>query len=181
MKTGRAIVSVGVDYGGTWTRIAAINRRRKRVRFFKSPSQPIETLPFLLKKTFKQWNVKNLNSLVIGAKGVWKRKPNKDLLRKLQKFPLAKNVCVISDIKLAYEAALGDRAGVAIIAGTGSVAYGKARKNNGYFPILWDDWDDLFLVFKNLDRFAADPFSQDWAFFFRRRLTSFKSLFSLRF
>lgn len=137
-----SIHSLGIDYGGSWIRTLAIDQNGKKVCFLKNPSIPIEKLPLLIKKILRKWKVKEVNSLIVGAKGVWKKNKRESLKQNLKR--LAKNILVISDVEMAYQLTLGDSIGILILAGTGSIAYGKDKcghwaRAGGLGPVNGDE------------------------------------------
>lgn len=81
--------------------------------------------------------------LVLGATGVWEPKDRSALMRSLK--PLARSIRVLSDIELAWAAALGQRGeGILVVAGTGSIVYGRDRRGHdvrigGLGPLLGDE------------------------------------------
>lgn len=119
------VTSVGADYGGTWIRIIGVSQKGKEIRFLKIPSRPITKLPSLLRKILNQWDIKNLKSLTVSAKGIWKKKKRVFLLNHLKNQKLAENIIVLPDIEAVYRSIFGNQHGIAVISGTGSIAYGK--------------------------------------------------------
>ena len=123
-KTGlRLIHSIGVDYGGTWLRVLALDSRGEKIRSLKTRACPIQKLPAVLKSIFKKWRADELPRLTVGAKGVWTISERRSLHRRLKN--LAHHVVVISDAEWAYWERFGNSPGLLIIAGTGSIALGK--------------------------------------------------------
>ncbi|MBI3012521.1 MAG: hypothetical protein HYY63_02735 [Elusimicrobia bacterium] len=113
---------IEVDYGGTWTRIFLDPIGNQR-RPLKIPSPPLKRLPTILKKSLQKWGSFPAENLLVGAKGVWTKKKKRDLWKRLKE--LAENVEVLSDIEFAYNSTFKDKPGILLIAGTGSIAYGK--------------------------------------------------------
>lgn len=127
MKKSQNRIVVGVDFGGTWIRVLAKRAKTGKILFIKTSAPKLSHLPQFLEKLFKQWRIAP-SALVIGAKGVWFPEKKAALKKRLDK--LAKNVVVLSDIELAYESAFGRSLGILILAGTGSIAYGKDQQRN---------------------------------------------------
>jgi N-acetylglucosamine kinase-like BadF-type ATPase len=139
-----ALRAVGVDNGGTWIRLCGIDSRGKRIWSHKKPSPTVEKLPFFLQKSLSRFHGK-LPILAIGSRGVWKVHKKRQLKRAL--LGLAKKIVVMSDVEAAWIAAFGKsrfgsrvtrlelaepetrnpkpETGVVVIAGTGSIAYGR--------------------------------------------------------
>ena len=134
---------VGVDNGGTWIRLVGLDGKSRRVWSLKKPSPTVPDLPAFLRRHLKRFHGK-LEGLAVGSRGVWKTAARKALWRKLE--GMAKCVVVMSDVEAAWMAAFaGTRverrgtspsknlvprpsslnSGIVVIAGTGSIAYGR--------------------------------------------------------
>lgn len=127
MKKQHPITSVGVDYGGTWIRIVFLNSKNKICKKITLPSEPIEKLPKIFKSQFKKLGIHSLLYLNIGAKGIWKKYKRKKLFRSLK--GLASSIQIYPDIQVVYDMVLKNKPGIVLIAGTGSIAYGKNSNN----------------------------------------------------
>ncbi len=116
--------SIGVDLGGTWVRVIALDARDRR-RAFKGPSPGLGGLPALLRRLCRRWTLEHddVRRLVVASKGVWTAAERRRQARRLR--ALARRVRVISDVEAAHLGALGERAGVLLLAGTGSMALGR--------------------------------------------------------
>jgi N-acetylglucosamine kinase-like BadF-type ATPase len=129
--------AAGVDLGGTWVRAVLLcaglaTRRRRRVT----------ALPELAKSLPRLWGGGSLDALVVAARGVWTGAERRALRRRLRR--LARRVEVISDAEGALRGALGARAGVLVLAGTGSIvlgrdARGRLARAGGLGPLLGDE------------------------------------------
>lgn len=154
--------SLGVDLGGTWLRLclAAPGRKLKRRRLPRVHWRE-------LAKTLKRLRLGRLDRLVAGSTGVWAAKDKKALARSLR--GLAREVEALSDVELAHRAALGGKPGIVILAGTGSVAFGraasgKAARAGGWGPLLGDEGSAFWIGREALKRPALakglpDPLS----------------------
>jgi N-acetylglucosamine kinase-like BadF-type ATPase len=133
--------AVGVDAGGTWTRVVAVDpagRPRRRLRVRSGP--PLATL---LSRAARELGLRrrDVAALVVATRGVWTRSERQAAARRLA--PLALRVRVISDVEAAYRAALGDRPGLLLLAGTGAIALagdgrGRWARAGGLGPLLGD-------------------------------------------
>jgi N-acetylglucosamine kinase-like BadF-type ATPase len=112
---------VGVDNGGTWIRLIGLDKKGRRVWSLKKRSPTVQDLPAFLKTHLKRFHGK-LDGLAVGSRGVWKKIARQSVKRKLQ--GLAKNIVVMSDVEAAWAAAFRSQ-GIVVIAGTGSIAYGR--------------------------------------------------------
>lgn len=136
-------VVVGVDLGGTRVRLVASGAagwsRRVETR---APS--LADLPGFLKRLWRQWGLssRRVVMLVVASRGVWTPAERRREARRLR--GLARRVRVISDAEAAFLAALGERPGVLILAGTGSIVLGRNRRSRwaragGLGPLLGDE------------------------------------------
>ena len=125
-----------------------MNSRGHVVWSLKKPSSSVDKLPAFLRKHLRRFHGQ-LNGLAVGSRGVWKEPKRKAVRRALK--GLAKKIVVMSDVEAAWLAAFGQRnaqramrnashratphalraAGIVVIAGTGSIAYG--RRADGIF------------------------------------------------
>ncbi len=118
--------SVGVDLGGTWIRLEALDAHRRRCRFLKAPAPDLKSLPRFLQKTFQRWKQRP-QRLTVGSRGVWKTSRRRQLQRALRS--LADQVQVMSDVETAWHAAFGRKGtGIIVLAGTGSIAFGQTAQ-----------------------------------------------------
>lgn len=120
-----APASIGIDNGGSLLRIHAADSRGKTLLHLKFPARPLAQLPSFLKKLFAQKSLRP-GILVLGSKGVWTSSEKAAMRSKLKS--LSPTVFVFSDVELAYERAFKGKPGILLIAGTGSIAYGRNGK-----------------------------------------------------
>jgi N-acetylglucosamine kinase-like BadF-type ATPase len=132
---------VVVDLGGTWVRVTAAGGRR---RAFKGRTPGPAGLPALLDRLWRRWRLarRDVSALGVASRGIWTGAERRAFARRLRRF--AARVVVISDVEGAYLAALGDRPGVLLLAGTGSIALardarGRFTRAGGLGPLLGDD------------------------------------------
>ena len=116
----------------------------RRLRSISAPAPSQAALPAFLKSLWSRWGLSRarVGALVAGSRGVWTRPEQRRAERRLRSF--ARTVRVISDAQAAYSGALGDRAGILILAGTGSIAIGRNKKGRwaragGLGPLLGDE------------------------------------------
>jgi N-acetylglucosamine kinase-like BadF-type ATPase len=137
MKEKMVIKTVGVDRGGTWTRVAALNARLRVVRRARLRTVPLRSLPKKLIPLVSRWPGGKEAPLVIATRGAFSRAWKRPFLFKALEGKL--NLAdVISDAEAAHFAAFRGKAGLLLIAGTGSVAFsgrpGAFRKTGGHNP-----------------------------------------------
>ncbi|HXJ77462.1 MAG TPA: BadF/BadG/BcrA/BcrD ATPase family protein [Candidatus Methylomirabilis sp.] len=134
---------IGVDLGGTWVRIVALDGRGGH-RAVKLSSPGLTGLPALLSDLRKRWGLGpgEVDALVVASRGVWTIAERRRQERRLH--TLARKTRVISDVEAAYLGALGERAGILLLAGTGSMALGRDAlgrwaRAGGWGPLLGDE------------------------------------------
>ena len=134
---------IGVDLGGTWIRVLAADARG-RPRSITAPSPGLAGLPAFLGRLWQRWALAgaDVDVLVVASRGVWTRAERSSQARRLR--ALARHVQVISDTEAAYRGALGDAAGMLLLAGTGSMALGRDGRGRwaragGLGPLLGDE------------------------------------------
>jgi N-acetylglucosamine kinase-like BadF-type ATPase len=143
-KSGRpATWSIGVDLGGTWIRVLACDARGRR-RAIRAASPGVGGLAAFLAHAWARWGVRkrDVGALVVASRGVWTRAERRRLASRLGH--LSGAVQAISDTEAAYLGALGDRPGVLLLAGTGSMALGRDdrgrwQRAGGLGPLLGDE------------------------------------------
>lgn len=137
------MAAVGVDLGGTWIRVRALDGAGRPLRSLKRPAVPLEALPLFLRSVWRRWGVRPPH-LAVASRGVWTPSERKRLAKRLRS--LSPGITVLSDVEAAWLAAFGsgEGTGILIISGTGSIAYGRdsdgcARRAGGLGPLLGDE------------------------------------------
>lgn len=153
MKHGKSCL-VGVELGGTWMRLALIEGGR--FRRVKRSAPPLGGLRPSLEPLLSG---RRIAHLAIGARGVWTPAERSRLARGLA--GLANRVTVVSDAEAGYLAALGNRPGILIIAGTGSIAVGRDtagrfHRAGGLGPILGDEGSGFWIGREFLKGLASE-------------------------
>ncbi len=97
--------------------------------------------------------------LVVGASGAGREAERGELAHALMSHGLARRVEVTTDAEIALLAAFGDRPGIVLIAGTGSVAWARlpdrtTARAGGLGPVL-GDWGSAYDVAREALRAAA--------------------------
>jgi N-acetylglucosamine kinase-like BadF-type ATPase len=132
---------VGVDLGGTRIRVLASGRRARRLQ---APAPALTGLPRFLAGLWRRWGLArgDVAALVVAARGVWTPGERREEERRLRH--LARRVRAMSDAEAAFLAALGEGAGLLILAGTGSIVLGRSpggrwARAGGLGPLLGDE------------------------------------------
>ncbi len=138
-KAGRKILEIaalGVDRGGTWTRVAAFDRRLRRLKNARFRTAPLRSLPARLVPLVSGWGAAGA-PLVIASRGVFSEKWKKTFLFRALAGKL-NLVDVVSDAEAAHYAAFRGGHGLLLIAGTGAVVFGgkpgSFKKTGGFNP-----------------------------------------------
>lgn len=135
------ISAIGVDRGGTWTRVAALDRARRPVRSARFRTTPLRSLPKKLAPLLAGWPGGAQAPLVIATRGAFSKAWKRPFLFKALEGRLNLRQ-VISDAEAAHYAAFAGREGLLLIAGTGAVVFsgrpGAFRKTGGFNPVAGD-------------------------------------------
>jgi N-acetylglucosamine kinase-like BadF-type ATPase len=118
--------TVGVDAGGTWLRVMATDDRERR---WTAKSGAPRDLSAALRALWRRRRLRpaNVSHLVVAARGVWTAAERRATVGRLH--GLARRISALSDVEAAYRGAIGDRAGLLVLAGTGSIVL--ARSTSG--------------------------------------------------
>jgi len=152
---------VAVDLGGTWARVIAA-REDGRQRRFTGPSPGPRGLPSLLRRLWRGWRLSRrcVQSLVVASRGVWTAAERRSLAGRVG--ALARQVEIISDVEAAYFGALGEREGIVLLAGTGSMALarnarGRWARAGGLGPLLGDEGSAFWIGREWLKSIGTGP------------------------
>lgn len=141
MAKDQPIACLGVDRGGSWTRVAALDRRLRQVRLARFRTAPLRSLPKRLVPLAAGWPGGADAPLVIATRGAFSKPWKREFLFKALKGKLNLKQ-VISDAEAAHYAAFRGRDGHLLIAGTGAVVFsgrpGAWRKTGGFNPVSGD-------------------------------------------
>ncbi|OGS06877.1 MAG: hypothetical protein A2270_08385 [Elusimicrobia bacterium RIFOXYA12_FULL_51_18] len=153
-------LAVGIDRGGTRTRIVLINGRGAVLKRVVHPTSHIKYLPDLIIKTAAAWRLEAHVPVIIATRGAMTKKWKKPFLLKKLKDRI-NLLDVISDAQAAYIAAHGSGDGILLIAGTGSVIFlkyrnGRFKKIGGNNPAGGDLGSGLWIGTRFLKRIKAD-------------------------
>jgi N-acetylglucosamine kinase-like BadF-type ATPase len=142
-RSAPAAFAVGADVGGTWTRVVAAGPGGRGFRIAARSGSPAD-LPALLARLWRRRGLSpsEVAALVVAARGVWTAPERRAAERRLA--GLARRVRAIADVEAAYAGALGDRPGLLLLAGTGSIALGRDARGRwaragGAGPLLGDE------------------------------------------
>ena len=141
-RKARAVWAVGCDLGGTTLRVLARDATGRMCRL-RAPAVPLAALPARLRAALRGWAIRpdQVGVLVVASRGVWTPAERRAAARLRG---LGRRVRVISDVEAARDGAFGDRPGILLLAGTGSIALGRDRRGKlgragGLGPLLGDE------------------------------------------
>lgn len=150
-----AQIVVGVDGGGSKTQVIVASGKGKELASLTGDASAVrpgealhsaEVIGALVRDALAAAEVADKPALLVaGVAGTGRDKERKALLRALRGEGLADEVEVVADAEIALTDAFGrDGAGILLVAGTGSVAYGRGpagefRRCGGWGPACGDE------------------------------------------
>jgi len=115
-----------------------------RTRRLRGPAVPLPALPARLRGALRAWGIRpdQVGALVVASRGVWTPAERRAATARLR--GLARRVRVVSDVEAARDGAFGERPGILLLAGTGSIALGRDGRGRlgragGLGPLLGDE------------------------------------------
>jgi N-acetylglucosamine kinase-like BadF-type ATPase len=142
-------ICIGADVGGTWIRVATASTGRIATHTIRA-ERDLRRLGAVLKSVWRRrgWSRRRVAVLVVASRGLWTPRERRTLARSLH--GLARRVEVISDAQAALLGALGQRAGVLVLSGTGSILIGydgrrRWTRAGGLGPLIGDEGSGFWL------------------------------------
>lgn len=128
--------------------VAGGRGRRSRRLVLRSPSVQNREEFFQALWRRQQWSHRDVGALVIASKGIWTPAECRAFARPLR--GLARRVRALPDAQAALLGALGDRSGLLILSGTGSIVVGhdgrgRWARGGGLGPLLGDEGSGFWL------------------------------------
>ena len=144
---------VGVDGGGTHTRVLIVDEQGAELATAEGPGSAIQpgatsrsahTIRDAVLKARAEFTDRPIRSLCIGVAGAGRDEERDTLQAALETDRIAGTVVVLTDAEIAIEDAFGAGPGVLLSAGTGSIAYGKGptgvmARCGGWGPVIGDE------------------------------------------
>lgn len=152
-------LTVGVDVGGTWLRVVATRGGRRVASVVTRSDRDLDRLPAILTAIWRRrgWRRGDVAALAVASRSVWTAPERRALARRLA--GLARRARVVPDAQAALLGALDGRAGVLVLAGTGSIVLGydgrRWARTGGFGPFLGDEGSAFWLGREWLRRGAA--------------------------
>lgn len=171
MSAPTELVVVGVDGGGSSTRVYVADERAQVL--FKAMGDGSAVTPgaeadaadiigALVKNAVIDGEMGHLlpRALVVGVAGVGREQQKIALQQELERQEIAETVVVVTDAEAAMEDAFGEGPGILLIAGTGSIAWGRSpagamQRCGGWGPVIGDEGSGAWLGRKALQVIAA--------------------------
>ena len=148
-------IVIGVDGGGTKTRVVVADESGKPLADVEGPASAVrpgqaersaEVIAETVKRALDEAGMSSVvpRALCVGVAGVGREPERQALWQALAGRELAEEVIVHADATIALDDAFGDGAGVLLIAGTGSVAFGRSpagavARCGGWGPNIGDE------------------------------------------
>ena len=148
-------IVVGVDGGGTKTRVVVADETGKSLADVEGPGSAVrpgqaersaDVIAETVKRALEDAEMSSVvpRVLYVGVAGVGREPERQALWQALAGRELAEEVLVHPDATIALDDAFGDGAGVLLIAGTGSVAFGRSpagviARCGGWGPNIGDE------------------------------------------
>jgi glucosamine kinase len=151
---------IGVDGGGSRTRVVIADTSGQEVSRAEGDGSAIrpgeagrsaETIAATIRDAMERSPLRGLaRCAVIGVAGAGRDAEREALTDALDDLALADQVVVVPDAMIALEDAFGDRPGVLLIAGTGSIAFGRGptgtiARCGGWGPVCGDEGGGAWL------------------------------------
>ncbi|MFN4073367.1 MAG: BadF/BadG/BcrA/BcrD ATPase family protein, partial [Thermus sp.] len=154
------MVYLGVDSGGTKTRAVALDGEGRVVLDRLYPSLYLPALGEEATRAVLEALLRDLPEspawAVLGLGGYGEAPSWDEAYRRVVQGLLGPRVLLLNDVELAWWAAFGGGQGVVVVAGTGSMAYGKGPKGvgraGGFGPLFGDEGSAYWIGLEALRR-----------------------------
>jgi glucosamine kinase len=144
---------VGVDGGGTHTRVMIVDEHGAEIATAEGPGSAIRPgeasrsasiIRDAVQRGLEGLTDRPVRSLCVGVAGAGREEERDTLQAALDTDGIAGSVVVLTDAEIAIEDAFGAGPGVLLTAGTGSIAYGKGptgvmARCGGWGPVIGDE------------------------------------------
>jgi glucosamine kinase len=150
-----SVIVVGVDGGGSKTRVVVADETGRALGTVEGPASAVrpgavehsaDVIAACVRDALAHAGMEHVapKVLYVGVAGVGREPEREALWQALVAREAAEDVAVHADAMIALDDAFGEGAGVLLIAGTGSVAFGRGpdgafRRCGGWGPVLGDE------------------------------------------
>jgi glucosamine kinase len=164
-------IVIGVDGGGTKTRIWVADERGQQLGSAEGPGSAVrpgeadrsaEVIVATTREALVSCEMTHVTPkvLCVGVAGVGREPDRQALWQALMSRDVAEEIVVHADAAIALDDAFGDGAGILLIAGTGSVAFGRgptgsASRCGGWGPVCGDEGSGAWIGRKALSIVTA--------------------------
>ena len=160
----------GVDGGGSKTRLILASETGEEIASVEGPKSRMSpgeakssgaVIAELMKEALSKAGALEIPTMLYGGfAGVGREEERRDLENELNSLGVADEVVVDTDAAIALVDAFGNGPGIIVIAGTGSVAYGRANDGTrarcgGWGPVFGDEGSGAWLAKRALGVVAA--------------------------
>jgi len=146
-------IFVGVDGGGTHTRVLVVDEHGTALATAEGPGSAIQPgaasrsagiIRDVVERATADLTDRTLRAVCVGVAGAGRDEERETLQAALETDRIAGSVIVLTDAEIALEDAFGAGPGVLLTAGTGSIAYGKGptgvmARCGGWGPNIGDE------------------------------------------
>src|SRR5690242_6798374 len=148
-------IVVGLDGGGSKTRVLITDERGTELGSADGPGSAVrpgevehsaDVIAATVREALTSAQMSDVTPkvLCVGVAGVGDETPRQSLWQALVARNLAEDIVVQPDFAIALDAAFGDSAGILLIAGTGSIGYGRGpsgtmKRCGGWGPVCGDE------------------------------------------
>ena len=159
---------VGVDGGGTKTRVLVVDEQGAEVATAEGPGSAIRPgatshSASVIRDAIQRATAgltDPIRAICVGVAGAGREEERDTLLSALDADRIAGTVVVVTDAEIAIEDAFGAGPGVLLTAGTGSIAYGKGptgvmARCGGWGPVIGDEGGGAWIGRRALGIIAA--------------------------
>jgi glucosamine kinase len=166
-----SVIVVGVDGGGSKTRAVVADERGTQIVSVDGPASAVrhgaiehsaDVIAAVVRDALGAANMSHVvpKVLYVGVAGVGREPEREGLWQALASRDLAEDVAVHPDAMIALDDAFGDGAGVLLVSGTGSVAFGRGpdgtfARCGGWGPIIGDEGSGAWIGRRALNVAAA--------------------------
>ena len=164
-------IVIGIDGGGSKTRAVVADEKGVAISTVEGPGSAVrpgrhehsaDVIAATVKDALASANMEHVTPkvLCVGVAGVGREPERQALWQALVAREVAEDVVVHADATIALDDAFGDGAGVLLIAGTGSVAFGRSpsgtfARAGGWGPVFGDEGSGQWLGRRALSAVAA--------------------------
>jgi glucosamine kinase len=167
-----SVIVVGVDGGGSKTRVVVADEQGREIVSVEGPGSVVrppggadhsaDVVAACVRDALAAANMTHVvpKVLCVGVAGVGREPEREAFWQALAARELAEDVVVHTDAAVALDDAFGDGAGILLVAGTGSIAFGRGpdgtfSRCGGWGPVIGDEGSGAWIGRRALNVAAA--------------------------